>query len=265
MLLSLVAAPAIGRSDYTEPHAWNLTDMETNFDTEDACRTYFGKFGRPTGFRSLQRGSGQAWRLMSRWLGRALMLAGALIVLVESSPLTEIWARALAGPWSEPAGDVLIVLASDALKDHVIGESSYWRSVYALRAFRKGKFARILISGGPADPGHSVAELMRDFLVASGIPPALIETEVESRSTRENALFVAALLRNVPGTKVLLTSDYHMWRASRCFKRAGMNVLLRPIPDAVKLSGSWVGRWPAFWQLVEESVKILYYRARGWI
>lgn len=206
-----------------------------------------------------------AWRLMRRWLARALMLAGALMAVVEFSPLTELWARALAGPWADPAGDVLIVLGSDTLNDHIIGESAYWRSVYALRTFRQGKFQRILISGGPKNSGPSVAEVMRDFLVGSGVPAALIETEIRSQSTRENALFVADLLRQVPGTKILLTSDYHMWRASRCFKKAGMSVLPRPIPDAVKQSGSWVGRWPAFWQLVEESVKILYYRARGWI
>lgn len=193
------------------------------------------------------------------------MLTGALILVIEFSPLTAIWAKALAGPWTDPMGDVLIVLGSDTLKDHVIGESSYWRSVYAVRTFRKGKFQRIMISGGTKDPGPPVAALMRDFLIASGVPAAVIETEDESRSTRENALLVAARLRNAPGTKVLLTSDYHMWRASRCFARAGMHVLPRPIPDAVKQSGSLLGRWPAFWELVEESVKILYYRARGWI
>ena len=218
-----------------------------------------------TGVSEERGGFGLAWRRMWPWLGRALMLVGALMVVVESSPLTEIWASALAGGWSDPAGDVLIVLGSDALKDHVIGESSYWRSVYTLRAFRNRNFQRILISGGPKNPGPPVAEVMRDFLIGSGVPPARIEIEVESRSTRENALFVSALLRDIPGTKVLLTSDYHMWRASRCFKMAGMNVLPRPIPDAVKQSGSWVGRWPAFCELVEESVKILYYRARGWI
>ena len=212
-----------------------------------------------------RKGFSFAWRLMWRWLGRVLMSAGALLLAVEFSPLTGIWAKALAGRWSDPSGDVLIVLGSDASKDHLIGESSYWRSVYAFRAFRKGKFSKILVSGGSNDPGSPVAEVMRDFLIASGVPPAIIETEVESRSTRENALCVAALLRNVPGTKVLLTSDYHMWRASRCFKRAGVDVLPRPIPDAVKQSGTWVGRWTAFWQLLEESVKILYYRERGWI
>src|SRR5580700_2970813 len=50
-----------------------------------------------TGVSEERGGFGLAWRRMGRWLGRALMLVGALMVVVEASPLTEIWASALAG------------------------------------------------------------------------------------------------------------------------------------------------------------------------
>jgi uncharacterized SAM-binding protein YcdF (DUF218 family) len=159
----------------------------------------------------------------------------------------------------------LIVLGSDRLSDSIIEESSYWRAVYALRAFREGRYQRILISGGVIGVGAPVAEVIRDFLVGSGVPAEVIVTEIHSQSTRENAVLVAELLRGEPGTKVLLTSDYHMWRALRCFKKVGMDVRPLPIPDALKQGGRLEGRWPAFYELVEESVKIFYYRARGWI
>ena len=65
--------------------------------------------------------------------------------------------------------------------------------------------------------------------------------------------------------KVLLTSDYHMYRAHRVFAKQGIQVEPRPIPDVLKRGAGWRGRWPAFLDLLTESAKILYYRARGWI
>ena len=64
---------------------------------------------------------------------------------------------------------------------------------------------------------------------------------------------------------MLLTSDYHMLRAKRAFLKLGVVVQPRPIPDALKRATNWQGRWPVFLDLVSETTKILYYRARGWI
>ena len=69
---------------------------------------------------------------------------------------------------------------------------------------------------------------MRNFLVGSGVPAQSIAIETSSESTRGNAVAVALLLRQDPGTKLLLTSDYHMFRASRAFAKAGVRVRPRP-------------------------------------
>ena len=106
---------------------------------------------------------------------------------------------------------------------------------------------------------------MQDFLRCHGIPAEAIVLEPKSTSTRENALFTKDLLAAEPGTKVLLTSDYHMFRAHRAFLKAGLMVEPRPIPDVRKRSTRWRGRWPAFLDLMQEYCKIAYYRARGWI
>ncbi len=189
---------------------------------------------------------------------------GLLYVAVSATPLVDWWARALAGPWEDPGGDVLIVLGGAELDDGIIGQSSYLRCVYAVRAFRAGAIHRILVSGG-GPQRHSVAEAMRDFIANSGVPGDLIAVETESRSTRENAIATSRILSRDPGRKVLLTSDYHMFRAARCFAKAGLHVERRPIPDAIKRAARWPGRWPAFFDLCVESAKIVYYAARGWI
>jgi uncharacterized SAM-binding protein YcdF (DUF218 family) len=193
-----------------------------------------------------------------------LAAIGLLFVVVTVTPIDIWWTNSLAGPWNDPAGQVLIVPGSDAI-DNMIGFSSYWRSVYAVRAWKQGGFQTIVVCGGGSDGQPSTAEQMRDFMVAQGIPPAAVRLETESHNTRENALKSKALVDQLPGTKVLLTSDYHMFRAFRVFRKAGIEVQPRPFPDALKQSTSRMNRWPVFLGLCLETTKIAYYFVRGWI
>lgn len=188
---------------------------------------------------------------------------GLLLVVVTFTPLVHWWATELAGPWNDPRGEVLIVLGGSVLEDGTIGQSSYWRSVYAVRSYREGEFRQVLLTGG-GNPVPAVLP-MRDFLECQGIPHEVIRVETASDSTRENAMNAKQLLEGIPGRKVLLTSDYHMFRASRAFKKAGLDVLPRPFPDVRKRATTWTGRWPAFIDLVTETAKIVYYFLRGWI
>ncbi len=186
--------------------------------------------------------------------------AGALVALATFTPLCSWYSRVLAGPWKDPRGDVLIVLGGSSADGAAIGLSSYWRAVYAANAYREGGFTRVVISGATA------SRQMRDFLVFSGVPAHAIRTEELSRNTRENALFTARLLAGEPGTKVLLTSDYHMYRAHRSFTKAGLQVAPRPFPDAGKRAHrSYLARWPVFIDETIETIKIGYYLARGWL
>jgi uncharacterized SAM-binding protein YcdF (DUF218 family) len=188
---------------------------------------------------------------------------GLLYLTVSASPLVNWWARLLAGRWEDPGGDVLIVLSGGMQGDGLISESSYWRSVYAVRLYRSGAVHRILISGGPTR--QPISTSMRDFLVGSGVPREAISVETDSSSTHESAVTLARLLHDTTGRKVLLTSDYHMFRAHRALSKAGLDVEPHPIPDAMKRASRWNGRWPAFLDLCAESVKTAYYFVRGWI
>lgn len=205
-------------------------------------------------------------RLRSAWrcFWNVLACFALLYLLVTITPLDLWWARALAGEWNDPKGDTLIVLGGASLEDGTMGLNSYWRAVYAARAFPEG-FQRIVISGGAPSGSLPVSSGMRDFLVAKGIPSSVITIEAESRNTRENAIAVSRLLASESGSKVLMTSDLHMFRAHRAFRKAGLTVLPRPFPDAIKRYYCVRCRWDVFLDLNMESAKILYYFARGWV
>lgn len=204
-------------------------------------------------------------RRAGRYLVRALAAIGLLFIVVTATPIDGWWLSRLAGPWNDPKGEVLIVLGSDSVRD-VIGWSTYWRCVYAVRAWREGGFRNVVVSGGAGAPGEvPIAERMRDFLLSQGIPASAILVEDGSHSTRENALKSKPVLDGLPGRKILLTSDYHMFRAYRTFRRAGIDIQPRPLPDAAKEVSRRLNRWPVFLGLCEETAKIGYYFARGWI
>ena len=194
---------------------------------------------------------------------RLFTALGLLVTVVTFTPLDSWWANKLAGPWGEPQGEVLIVLGGSPSNEGVIGQSSYLRAQYAVYAYRRGGFRSVVLTGGgDATP---VATAMRDFISSQGVPASVILTETTSHSTRENALNSRPLLANLPGRKVLLTSDFHMWRARRVFRKLGIDVTPMPLPDVRKRASRCRGRWPAFLDLLEENVKIAYYYARGWI
>jgi uncharacterized SAM-binding protein YcdF (DUF218 family) len=201
---------------------------------------------------------------VSRILVRFLACLGALVLLVCATPLASWWATRLAGPWDDPKGDVLVVLGGSLLDPGLLGINSYWRSIYALQAWRSGGFHDIVITGG-SDPQSPIALLMADFLKCQGVPASAIHIETRSNTTYENAIYSKPILDRFPGTKVLLTSDYHMFRAHKVFEKAGIHVLPRPFPDARKRGTSWLGRWQAFYDVVIETVKIGYYRWNNWI
>lgn len=200
-----------------------------------------------------------------RWLTAPLAALGLLVVLVTASPLLRWWTAWLAGPWADPRGEILIVLAGDATGADLIGRTSYWRALYAAMAWKRGDARRIYITGASAE-GFATAELMKRFMVCSGVPAGLIETETLSTSTLENA---QAVRRRWPAeprpSLVLLTSDYHMFRACRVFRNQGLPVRPRPIPDAGKQFQAFTERWPVFLNLLSETAKIIYYWSRGWI
>ena len=195
-----------------------------------------------------------------RWAARTLAVFGLFVLLIWMTPVTSWWARALAGTaWVDPKAAVLVVLGGDYLPDGTIGLRSYWRTVYANRAWAAGGVGRIVVCGAVAGPE------MKRFLVARGIPASSIEVEGRSNSTRENALFTKALLAGKPGRVILMTSEYHMFRARRAFEKAGLTMEGSSVPDVLKDAASWHSRWNAFWILSEESAKIGYYWGKGWI
>jgi len=186
-----------------------------------------------------------------------LATVGLVTILVLFTPAVSWWARACSGALIQPKGDVLIVLSAANDDEGTISYSTYWRAREAIVAWRRGGFSRIVVSRGT--PG------ILDFLTAYGVPREAILVERQASSTHESAVETAQLIENLPGRRVLLTSDFHIYRALHAFRKAGIQATPFAVPDVLHSSEHWQGRFSAFETMATESVKIVYYRLRGWI
>ena len=143
----------------------------------------------------------------------------------------------------------------------------------AARVFGLISPAWIVSSGGQPDdrdPGEPSAVTMRDELVRMGVPADRIVLEPRSRSTRENAAFVAPILTSLAIDRVVLvTSDTHMRRSLGAFRAVGIHAV-----PAIARGGDPPSRWYEWlpttvglaWsgRVVHEAGGIVYYWLRGW-
>jgi uncharacterized SAM-binding protein YcdF (DUF218 family) len=196
--------------------------------------------------------------VLLKWFWRFAAALGLLVVLVTLTPVLRYWVTSLSTGWGNGRGNTLIVLGQDVTAPDMLGLGSYWRTFYAVLVWRENHFRRIVVTGKGAAP------LMRDLMVNQGVPPAIITVEDAAISTRDNALFVGRILAGGDGPYVLLTSDYHMGRALRTFRKAGVAASPLPFPDANKRLNDITQRWNVFLELADETTKVAYYRIRGW-
>lgn len=214
----------------------------------------------PPSYKHLLNKLFRAYRLV------ACVFLGLYLATSLSPALVNFWAGQLSKVgWTESDGDILIALTADAQPDGLLGLTSYWRAVYTVRAWRSGHFKKIVVSGGYMGTTRSLASVFAEFLIRSGVPPDVIVLEERSTSTHENAVFTTQLLRNVPGKKVLLTSDIHIYRAAKAFEHEGLEVTPRTFPDVGKAASNPLNRFNLTIALALETLKIGYYYIRGWI
>jgi uncharacterized SAM-binding protein YcdF (DUF218 family) len=203
---------------------------------------------------------------MARLIVRFCVCFTVTILFFTLTPFVPWLIGRLCGPITNPDGDILIVLTADTQPDGIIGRASYPRAVYAVKAWQTGHFRAVVVSGGYMDGNsRSLSSIVADYLAASGIPRDRIFIEDRSTSTRENALFTKQMIGSWPGRRVLLTSDLHMYRATRTFEKAGLPAVPRPFADVTAHWNRPFDRLPTTVSVLFELLKIAYYRVHGWI
>lgn len=104
----------------------------------------------------------------------------------------------------------------------ISGGNTGVRVMGGVEMFKMGITGMMVMSGAAADKtGPSNAAVMRNMAIEAGIPAERILIEDRSENTRENADFVARVLRDSEIESIILvTSAYHQRRAYLEFRRA---------------------------------------------
>lgn len=198
-------------------------------------------------------------------IGLPLLILGVLY-----NPITDVWNKYLIGrliKWGMIVcyalfsllfltTTILIRLAADApvpkkldamivLGAGIIGERPSRTLAYrldkAIEVFNNGnEDTVIIVSGGMGrDEKCSEAHVMKNYLIANGIPEGNILEEDKSTSTEENFSFSKALIDERLGTDVsicFVTTEFHVFRAKALAKGLGIDAEGIAAPDYAPLS-----------------------------
>jgi uncharacterized SAM-binding protein YcdF (DUF218 family) len=213
-----------------------------------------------------------------------------LLLLFSSHPVSQLLLRSLEDQYPQPPvesipkADAIVVLGGGTSRGPASpGQApelaqSTDRLFFAARLFCSEKAPLVLFSGGTfsflgSRPQGSEAKVAAQLLKEWAVPNEAILLEAQSRNTRENALFSRQILQSRGAPHILLvTSAFHMPRASAAFWKLGFQVIPVPadfqprddeglllsfLPDAQSLAKSELA--------LKEWLGMLVYRLRGWV
>lgn len=130
------------------------------------------------------------------------------------------------GRWQRPAGklDYIIVLGTYEQRDSV-GAVLQPRLDAAVQYLQANENTMVIVSGGKTE--HAIvseAKIMSDYLIVQGIGSSRIIQEKQSSNTRQSLHYCERLMQE-NSTVGIVTSEYHLYRAVRLAKHAGMETV----------------------------------------
>lgn len=157
------------------------------------------------------------WIRWRRAVGRAALgaaLAGALHLTA-----------AIVDGLSDEGGpaDAAVVLGNHVHEDGTPSRRLARRLDRALALYQAGEVPTIIVSGGQTPGYPHEAGVMKDYLVARGVPASAVVEDRGGVNTFETARFVAAYARAQGlGSVVAVTHYYHLSRTKLALRRFGV-------------------------------------------
>ncbi|HCR48795.1 MAG TPA: protein sanA-like protein [Bacteroidetes bacterium] len=105
---------------------------------------------------------------------------------------------------------------------------------HAIRLFQSGQVSVLIFTGGKGKGAPMAeSEVARRYAIQQGVPASQIHIETVSQTTWENVREATRLTRELGLKRLLLVSDpFHMKRAIRMGRDAGMDVYPAPTPSS---------------------------------
>ena len=157
-------------------------------------------------------------RKLMLWL-IGLILAGGLCFLLAMGILQILQVSV---PAPSPDSDAIIVLGCQVKRDGGLSVQLEYRLTAALEAYRERERPIVVCGAQGADEPAPEGLVMRNWLVAQGVPDDRVLAETESYDTIENLRNAAKLLPEGAEKVTIVTSDYHLPRAMQIARDLGL-------------------------------------------
>ena len=110
--------------------------------------------------------------------------------------------------------DAIIVLGAQVKADGTPSVALARRLAAALESYREKPALLIVCGAQGGNEPRAEGDVMRDWLLAQGVPPEDVVAETASFNTRENLIYARAIMEH-RGLKraLVVSSDYHVARA----------------------------------------------------
>lgn len=158
-------------------------------------------------------------KVIPRWIRIAfwsiLCLGLLLFCAVEAAILSRYNAQA------DPGADVLVVLGAQ-WKDTGPSEVLRRRLDEAIDYLEQNPGTKVIVSGGQGE-NEAISEAvgMQGYLIQAGVDPERILVEDESANTYENLVYSGELLDKENDRVVIVTNNFHVFRALSIAKKQG--------------------------------------------
>ena len=150
--------------------------------------------------------------------------------------------------------DAIIVLGAQVKPDGEPSVQLRWRLDKALEMFAKTPCVMVVCGAQGGNEPRPEADVMRELLIAEGVPADMVYTDAKSMDTRENMENAKLILETLGLSKPLVvTSDYHLPRAMEIaadagFTPQGAGSLCKPeLEYWVKNHGREALAWVKYW------------------
>jgi uncharacterized SAM-binding protein YcdF (DUF218 family) len=227
------------------------------------------------------------WRRPGSRGARAWLTGATIVYTILSIPLVPYGIAQLIG-WryqifaASPGDPIQVIVLLGGAVGTVIGaeqqmglmsDVAMGRVLEAARVYRALNEPLIISSGGSSRAqSEKSGDTMKLALVQLGVRPERIIVESQSRTTRDEAVLIAPMLRRLHSERfVLVTHRSHMPRAEGAFRAQGLTPVPAIVPD--ELSASELKRsikpdvasLQRSGLLFHEALGLAYYWWRGWM
>jgi uncharacterized SAM-binding protein YcdF (DUF218 family) len=199
---------------------------------------------------------------MRRLLKTLLVSVGALIILLCSTPLADLYSTPLVVTPNPQRSDVIVLMSSGEIDHEWVTPDAAQRTWGALKLY-KNSFAPAVISVG----GYQ-AEVQAKMLELGAVPRSFILVDT-APNTHASAIAVSQIMKDHAWiSAVVVTSQFDVPRVRMAFEKLGIRTSFLPVPEFRKPKQFHLLRHSAFdiaYHATYEYAAILWYKWRGWI